>query len=409
MRYFYRYIIGVAIGVAIAFVLPRNAGSADELVIVADIALRLGRYVVIPIIFFSLAIAVTRLRRIGTLGKVLRRGTLYALGAAAIASAVGTVVTWVIEPRRLPVIPADRPPVVITSWLEITEGILDLNPFRILVGDPTILLPLCALSFLLGWHFHHDREVAEPAFNLFDSLSRIFYRAGRYILVLMPGLLALVTARTAFLLRDTIDFVRYLPLIGLTALAVFLLVGGIYPLVLWLLGNRRSPWRDVFGIAGAMWGALATGSSLFNYGNLIVHLKENVGVPRRTAAVLVPLGVMFARAGTAVVVAVGMLTIIRSYSSLEITLFQASWTALFAFLISFSLPAVPEGGIATAFVLLGSLYGRGLEEGWLILVPVLSLLMMIASFGDSATTAFITILVSRKGDDGVVEVAGKGI
>ncbi|PIE03806.1 MAG: hypothetical protein CSA76_07155, partial [Spirochaetales bacterium] len=121
-----------------------------------------------------------------------------------------------------------------------------------------------------------------------------------------------------------------------------------------------------------------------------------LNIPRKNAGLTAPVYLLFARGGTAFIAAFSMLTIIRSYSSLEITLFQAAWTALFAFLVSFALPSSPDRGLAPALIMLGALYGRGLDDGWMILVPALPLLGMAAAFLDTATGAFLILVLNRK-------------
>jgi Na+/H+-dicarboxylate symporter len=149
-------------------------------------------------------------------------------------------------------------------------------------------------------------------------------------------------------------------------------------------------------VSGAFLGALVSASPLFNYGNLTRHLKENLNIPRHSAALLAPAFLMFARAGTAMITSICMLSIIRSYSSLEITLFQASWTAVFSFLVSFALPATPDRGLTASLIMLGALYGRGLSDGWLILVPALPLIAMLSAVLDTAAAALILLLINRK-------------
>ena len=262
--------------------------------------------------------------------------------------------------------------------------------------EGAFLLPLIVPAFVLGWHFHHDREIAEPSYNFFDSLSRIIYRANRYLLTLMPGFMAALSSYSVVIVRTAVDFRRFLPLLSLLVGLTVVLIVGVYPFLLWFLNGQQSPWRTLKGLSGALIGAFVSASPLFNYGNFTVHLKENLGLPRHTAAVIAPVYLMFARAGTAMVIAVCMITIVRSYSSLEITLFQAAWTALFSFLISFTLPAFPDRGVTSALIILGSLYGRGLDDGWLIMAPVLPLLMMISAVLDTATAGIMLVVVNRR-------------
>ncbi len=396
MKTIYKYILGTAAGLAIGFLLKPSENLSAVLVASGEMAVRIGRYLLLPLIFFSLPVAVTKLRRTGKLGLLLSRSALYMVIASAVLAVLGTFTAWIIGFGRIPVIPGVRPEVEVTTLGTIARSVLETNSFRALAGESSFLLPLLVPAFLLGWHFHHDREIAEPAFNLFDSLSRILYRANRYILLLMPFFLAVLTASTVVNARTIIDFNRYLPLFGVLLGLTVLLLFGLFPLILWLFGGKRSPWKALGGICCALWGSFISASPLFNYGNLTVHLKKNLRVRRQTAALIAPSYLMFARAGTAMVSAVCMLTVIRSFSSLEITLFQAAWTAVFSFLVSFALPATPDKGLTAALIMMGSLYGRGLDDGWLILAPALPLLTMITALLDTATGALLILLANRR-------------
>lgn len=392
----YKYLIGIGIGLVAGFFLPAADTAAQIVNLLAELAMRLGRYLILPLIFFSLPVAVTKLRREQALSTVLTRTALYALTTAAALTIVGTLIAWLGNFGRIPVIPGTSPEMEVASLMDLLRSIFTFNGFSALVGDPSFLLPLIVPAFIIGWHLHHDREIAEPAFNLFDSLSRILYRANRYFVTLMPGLLTILTATAVMQSRLVVDFRRFLPMLGILFGVAIFLIGAVYPLIIWLSCERRSPWKDLAAMSGALLGALVSGSPIFNYGNLTRHLKENMKVPRKTASLVAPLYLMFARGGTALITSFAMLTIIKSYSSLEITLFQAAWTALFSFLISFALPATPRGGLVAALMILGNLYGRGLDEGWLILLPILPLLGMIATLIDTATGAMLILIINRR-------------
>ena len=392
----YRYILGIIIGLAAGFLLQANDSVSTILAVAVDLTVRLSRYLLLPLLFFSLPVAVTRLRRLNTLGPLLRRSVLAALTASAALTIVGTVTVWLTGSIRIPVVPGTLPDIPSTGLDFFIRNTLPLNSFTILTGKSSFLLPVLIPAFLLGWHMFHDKEIAEPAYNFFDSMSRILYRANRYILVIMPGFLMILTAAMVIESRKIVEFQRFLPVLSIISLISVILIFVIYPFILWLADRRKSPWKALAGMAGALIPAFVSGSPLFNYGNLTRHLKENLNIPRHSAALVAPAYLMFARAGTAMISAICMLTIIRSYSSLEITLFQASWTALFSFLISFALPASPDRGLTAGLVLLSGLYGRGLEDGWLILVPALPLFIMLSTLLDTATGIVMLLLVNRK-------------
>ena len=68
-------------------------------------------------------------------------------------------------------------------------------------------------------------------------------------------------------------------------------------------------------------------------------------------------------------------------------------------LISFALFAVPRWGIYVALSWMSALYGRGLEDGYLILLPVMPLLLAWTALLDNATALLLTVLVSRDSVD----------
>ena len=395
MKTTHRYILGAIVGIAAAFLVPPSNSAHLIIEDIANVVLRMGRYLFLPLIFFSLPIAVTKLRRRKRLGRLLSRSSLYALIASALLALTGTIIALTFKIGRIPVVSVPIPLVEITPVGEIIQNIVSLEKIGSPAQEGGTLLALIILAFLLGWHFFHDKEIAEPSYNFFDSFSRILYRANRYILMLMPLFLAVLAFHTTYISRSTINFRSFIPLLLVLLGVCIVLIGAVYPLLLWLLGYYKSPWRILGHLSGAFIGAFISASPMFNYGNITFHLKEKLKIPRLTAALAAPTYLLLARGGTALVSGICMITVIRSYSSLEITLFQAAWIALFSFLVSFALPMVPDRGLSIALAILGNLYGRGLENGWLILTPIIPLLMMICTLLDTATGAVLLVLAHK--------------
>jgi aerobic C4-dicarboxylate transport protein len=93
-----------------------------------------------------------------------------------------------------------------------------------------------------------------------------------------------------------------------------------------------------------------------------------------------------------------MLIIISSYSSLEITLLQVIWVFVFSFLLSFALSAAPRMGVYVLLTLLCKFYGRGLEEGYMLLIPILPILSCFAALIDTAVITLVTRLTAFQED-----------
>lgn len=392
----YQYLLGISIGIGAGLLLKPSEPLLNALQSVVDMCLRIGRYIVFPLVFFSLPVAVTKLRRKKQLFKAFRFSASYAIIASLLLTLLGALVFLVVDLDRLPFLPGEPPDIITYDLKRVLSEIFNQNSFRSLVGNPSFLLPLVFPAFLLGWYMYYDKAIAEPTFNFFDSINRLLYRINRRLMSLMPIIIAVFTATMLIESKLILDFKSFLPFLATIFAVCFLLIGVIYPLVMRAMLGRGYSWRVLAGLTGALLSCFISGSPLFNYGNLTLHLKENLNVPRHNAALIMPLYMMFARAGTAMLSAICMLIVIRSYSSLEVTYFQFTWIVIFSFLISFTLPANPNLGVVSALILLCSLYGRGLDEGWMILAPIFPLLTMLSSVLDSATGALMLVLTNRR-------------
>jgi Na+/H+-dicarboxylate symporter len=95
------------------------------------------------------------------------------------------------------------------------------------------------------------------------------------------------------------------------------------------------------------------------------------------------------------VTGVSFILILRSYSGLEISFAQILCTLGFTFLTSLTLGSVPGMGSLVAISLLCSIFGKGIQEGYLILKPVAPLLISAGVILDVVTSAFVAFLISR--------------
>ena len=92
------------------------------------------------------------------------------------------------------------------------------------------------------------------------------------------------------------------------------------------------------------------------------------------------------------------LLVLKSYSSLEITAVQIFMTFGFTLLISLTLGSVPGLGAFVALSMLCAVFGKGLQEGYLILKPIAPLLISFGVLMDVVTSAFVSLLISKHED-----------
>jgi Na+/H+-dicarboxylate symporter len=173
------------------------------------------------------------------------------------------------------------------------------------------------------------------------------------------------------------------------------LVFGIFPLFLYILQPRSNPWAQLYGSLGAAIGAFFSGDINFSLPLIICHVKENLGVRRRAGAVTVSVFTVFGRAGSAMVAAVSLIVIIKSYSSLGISPMDIVVIGARAFLVSFLLAQYPGTAAYTALAVLSMDYGRGFEAGYLILRPLTFYLIAMGTFIDTMFCSFASYAVGK--------------
>jgi Na+/H+-dicarboxylate symporter len=128
---------------------------------------------------------------------------------------------------------------------------------------------------------------------------------------------------------------------------------------------------------------------------MLRHAKENLGARRRSNTVTVTLFAIVGRAGSAMVATIAFMVIIKSYSSLGITLADFFSIGIRALFISFVLFQHPGTGAYIALAILSMGYGRGFEAGYLILKPVAFYLIAVGTFLDVMIMSFAAYALAK--------------
>ncbi|HTP60217.1 MAG TPA: cation:dicarboxylase symporter family transporter, partial [Spirochaetia bacterium] len=279
--------------------------------------------------------------------------------------------------------------------LEGLKRIFPANMFSLFFGSGDFLIPVMVLAFLLGVNLDFDRQLTRPIAQLFDSLSRVFYHLNSLIVELFAiAMIAIAAARVSHLSHA--DMGMYKQLIIIVAVDTAIVTFGVFPGALFLLGVKENPYRWLYASLGPALTGLFTGDHYVSLGVLTKHGKESLGVPRMVGSAVYPLFATLGRAGTAMVASVSFILVLRSYSSLEITFLQTLWVLLFTFLFSFVLGAAPGSGAFYALYMLSFQYGKGWQDGYLLMQAIAPLLVSFGVFIDVLSAAFASLLIARE-------------
>ena len=311
------------------------------------------------------------------------------------AIGIGTVLIF--SPERIPIIIEEEQVRQNPGVREMLLAVFPKNLFQVLVGSGEILLPLIVLAFIIGVNLTFDRSVTGPVVQFFDSLSRVFYHINSLLSELFGFAMVVISAFFIMLMRGS-DLSLFKQVLIILAIDCALIIFVVYPGLLYLLGGRQNPYKWLYALMVPALIAFFTRDEYLVIGMLAKHGKESLGVPRRVGSAVYPIFAFFGRAGTALVASVTFILVLRSYSSLEITFLQVLMTFGFSLLISLSLGSVPGMGSFVALSLLCAAFGKGMQEGYLILKPIAPIMISFGTLLDIITSGFVSLLVSRHVD-----------
>jgi Na+/H+-dicarboxylate symporter len=396
MKIWIKLLIGSALGIALGFLLPvDDQRLLPVLPWLEGLILGIGRYALIPVLFFSLTVAVYELRQDGHFWLLVFKNFLLIIGASIFVIASGIVVTLIFSPSRIPIEKIEQ---LESISLNSAENITDLFPsnmFSVLAGDGIYLFPVCIFAFFFGMGLSYDRNYSKPVIAMVDSLSRIFYHIASFFSEILGLIIIVLSAYWVIRFREVMRMDVFRDFIILLGAFSLVLGFGVLPLFLYFLKPAKNPWAIVYGSLGPALAAFFSGDINFSFPVLLRHSKENFGVRRRSNAVSLTLFTTFCRAGSAMVAAAAFIVIIKSYSYLRIPPLDVLSIGIRAFLISFLLARHPGSGAYTALAVLCLAYGRGFEAGYLLLKPLAFYLIAIGTFIDVVIGSFASYAVAR--------------
>jgi len=406
MKLWMKFTLSILLGVIAAVLISENQIFNTILLSIAELSLRAGRFLIFPMVFFTLAVSVCQLRRDGSLGKVMLKLVLMTLAAAVLYTVIAVGISFVLPVDRIPILTDSE------GWKseipfrndffqpvlsEYLRQLVPVNAFRIFQQSGDFLLPALLFSFLLGTQLFHDREEAEPVYNLFDSFSRMFYKMnGLYINLLIVTAFSLSYTSIHHALGIS-DFSSYFSLIRIVLLSALIIMAVVQPLAYFLI-TRNNPYKELKTFLPAVIISLFSGDNFINMTVLIHTLKENAGIKRKISGLTIPFLTLFSKAGSALITALSLLTILKSYSSLELTVFQITWVIGISILVSIIIFSQSYLGIYSALLIACTLYGRGLQDGYVLILPVLPVLILIAGLLDTSSAAYLTLIFGDNRD-----------
>jgi len=395
MKVWVKLLIGSVLGIAVGFLIPENQRLTEALIWLEHFVLRVGRYALVPVLFFSLNISVYELRQDRRFWPFVLKNFLLIAGITVIVIAAGVLATLAFTPSRIPILIEEQVEAVKLDVAGNVNALFPFNMLSVLAGDGIFLFPVCVFAFFVGMGLSYDRNYSKPVISLVDALSRIFYHIATFFIEITGFIIIVLSCYWAVRFREALGAEVFSGLIALLGVLGLVLAFFVFPLLLFFFKPKINPWAVLYGSLGPAIAAFFSGDINFTLPVLLRHSKESFGIRRRSGTISLALFTTFCRAGSAMVAAVAYIVIIKSYSSLDITAVEVVTVCIRAFAISFLLAGHPGNAayVALAVLCLGS--SRGFEAGYLILKSLMFYLIAVGAFIDVMIASFASYASAR--------------
>lgn len=357
------------------------------------IFLNLVKFIVCPIVLFSIMSGIVSMKDIGQIGKIGGITVFYYLITTAFAITIGLAVSSVFK-SFFPVISTTELAYEAQEAKAGMDVLVDIFPSNFL--EPIVnanMLQVIVMALIIGFAIVQLGEKAEGAVDGINLLNDIFMKCMEMILKLSPvGVFCLLTPVIAANGPEVIGSLAKVLIIAY--LCFFLHAAIVYSTAVAVVG-KMSPLKFFKGVLPAMMFAFSSASSV---GTLPVNMEctEKLGVPRQISSFVLPLGATINMDGTAIYQGVCAIFIASCYG-IDLTLEQMVTIVLTATLASIGTAGVPGAGMVMLAMVLTSV---GLPVDGIALVAGVDRIFDMGRTTLNITgDASCTVIVSRFNQD----------
>lgn len=348
---------GVAVNLTVGTDHPAVRAVNDYIAVpVGQIFLRMLFMVVMPLVFASIALGVCGLGDIRKVGRVGGKAVGYFLITTAMAASLGLVVVNMMRPwervtpetrvalmERFSKDASGRVEIAATSefGMQTLINIVPRNPIQAAVNTDMLGVIFFGLMFGAALTLI-PQDKAQPMIAWLEALNEVVTRIIHFAMIIAPfgvaGLIFTVASRFGFdLLLAIAAFVltvliALLAHVGITLSLVIRFLIGLSPLVFF---NR---------VKSALITAFSTSSSSATLPTAMAVAHEQLGVPRRIAGFVLPIGSTMCMNGTAIFEGITVIFLAEIFG-VDLTLPQMVIVMVMSVLTAVGAAGVPGGSI----------------------------------------------------------------
>ena len=340
--------IGIALLLAVvAGILLRNQADFVDTYIkpFGIIFLNLLKFIVAPLVLFSIMAGILSMNDISKVGKLGFRALLYFMTTTLFAVTLGLVLPSLLK-GFLPVINIDldtETPPVETSNVSVMDQLVNIFPENIIEPLSSMaMMQVIVIALLFGIAMVHVGEKGEMARKVTLSFNDVVSKILDYIMALAPiGVFCMLTP----VVVDNGPAVlgSYAALLALAYLCFVVHAGVVYSSAVALLG-RMSPLKFFKGLQPAMLFAFSSDSSVATL-PYTMQCTEKMGVSKDIGSFVLSLGATINMDGVAIYLGVASV-FMATCCGIDLTMSQYLAIAFASTVASIGTPGIPGGSLA---------------------------------------------------------------
>ena len=340
----------LAIGVGLLLGKPNAAIANDYIKPFGTIFLNLLKFIVCPIVLFSILCGMISMKDIKKVGAIGLKTIVYYMLTTAVAIVIGLLVGQLMKGffPALSTTGLEYEAKEATPFMQVLVDIFPSNFLAPLVNAN--MLQIIVIAILVGFGIILLGEKVAKVRVAIEQINDVFMKVMEFILKLSPiGVFCLLTPVVA---ENGAEIIGSLAMVLLTAYACYIIHAIVVYSVAVRTAGGMSPWQFFKGIAPAMVFAFSSASSVGTL-PLTLECSEKMGADREVSSFVLPLGATINMDGTAIYQGVCAIFIASCYG-INLTIGQMATIVITATLASIGTAGVPGAGMVMLAMVLTS-------------------------------------------------------
>ena len=360
------------------------------------IFLNLVKFIVGPIVLFSIMAGIVSMRDIRKVGKIGGITVVYYFCTTAVAITIGLLIANLFK-GTFPALETSSLTYEVTQTTSAMDTLVNIFPSNFIVPiSEANMLQVIVMAILIGFSVILIGEKAQPAIDGINRWSEIFMKCMEMILKLSPiGVFCLLTPVIATNGPAVIGSLAKVLLVAYICYILHAVI--VYSITVSTLGGL-SPIAFFKGMMPAIMFAFSSASSVGTL-PLNIECSQKLGASKEVTSFVLPLGATINMDGTAIYQGVCAIFIASCYG-INLTLPQMITIVLTATLASVGTAGVPGAGMVMLAMVLASV---GLPVDGIALVAGVDRLFDMGRTtlnitGDASCALIVSNLMRKKGE-----------